>query len=120
MGFSLKALPIPLINKLNFTGIEFNRRDAYISLIYGENATLSISQGQGNFPDLPREYGQDFWTKVPVEANRPVTVSGVTGEYVQGGFFIRISPSGETSDRISWDREMSKVRLRWRSGNILV
>lgn len=98
--FNLKALPAG--SPLALTGVEIDPSDGAVTLYYGENATMILTQRQSPF--VPSINGE-----VPVEVVQPVMVNGLPGEYVEGGFILKPG-----SQEYTWETTMPMARLRWK------
>lgn len=109
-GFPLKALPVG--SPLELTGVDIDPSDSAVSLYYGENATIILTQRNSLFTQSIRS-PQNANGEVPVEAVQPVMINGQPGEYVEGGFILRPG-----SQEYTWESTMPMARLRWKDGDI--
>lgn len=109
IGFPLKALSAD--SPLELTGVDIDPADSAVSLYYGSNATLILTQRRSPFPQSIRR-AKDNNGEVPAEAVQSVTINGQPGEYVEGGFIMKPG-----SQQFTWDSSMSMARLRWKDGD---
>lgn len=117
IGIWVKVLPY------NHASLEYRKFDIFeipsstnrvLRIEYGPapDGAIGLTQGQGDFPQTLSVDGKGpAYGEVPQEAIEAVTVNGLPGEYVAGGF---VQLPG--SDQYTWKSDMAMARLRWREG----